>query len=455
MTGLQKMSASHRIMIVNWQVDKIIVQRRHPQMNYKQNQKINQVKESTLVVGIDIGSTTQYARAFDWRGIELGKVFKFSNSREGFENFKGWMQWLQDKYKKSDVIVGIEPTGHYWFDLGAYLEDEGIFLVMVNPYAVKQTKELDDNSQSKNDSKDPKVIAKLVIEGRYSAPYTPDGVYADLRIMVANRKRLIREITQIKNRFARWFAIYFPEYRDVFGDYEAQSSMLVLKVACTPEAIIELGAEKINQIWRDAKLRAVGMKRATTLCETAKKSIGLRKGSSAAKYEMKLLLADYEYKKAQLDSIMEEIDSLCKKIPESEQMLAIKGIGVITVAGFLAEVGDVRRFESPRQIQKLAGLSLRENSSGKHKGQTTISKRGRSKLRAVLFNAAIPLIATNPEFRALHEYYTTRANNPLKKKQSVIAISCKLIRIFYAILSNGVTYDPQKMMSDIHRPQAA
>ena len=421
-------------------------------MNCKQNEKINQVKESTLVVGIDIGSTTHYARVFDWRGIELGKVFKFSNSREGFENFKDWMRWLQDRYKKSDVIVGIEPTGHYWFDLGAYLEDESILLVMVNPYAVKQTKELDDNSQSKNDRKDPKVIAKLVIEGRYSIPYTPDGVYADLRIMVANRKRLVRELTQIKNRFARWFAIYFPEYKEVFRDYEAQSSMLLLKVACTPRAIVELGAEKINQIWRDAKLRAVGIKRAAILCETAKRSIGLKKGSSAARYEMKLLLADYEYKMAQVDSIMEEIESLCKKIPESEQMLAIKGIGITTVAGFLAEVGDVRRFESPRQIQKLAGLSLRENSSGKHKGQTTISKRGRSKLRAVLFNAAIPLIAKNPEFRSLHEYYTARANNPLKKKQSVIAISCKLIRIFYAILANGVIYDPEKMLSDIHRP---
>ena len=423
-------------------------------MNCKQNQKINQVKESTLVVGIDIGSTTQYARAFDWRGIELGKVFKFSNSREGFDNFKNWMQWIQGKNKKTDVIVGIEPTGHYWFDLGAYLEDEGIFLVMVNPYAVKQTKELDDNSQSKNDSKDPKVIAKLVIEGRYCAPYTPDGVYADLRIMAANRKRLIRELTQIKNRFARWFAIYFPEYKDVFGDYESQSSMLLLKKACTPKAIVELGAENINQIWRDAKLRAVGMKRATTLCEAAKRSIGLKKGSSAAEYEMKLLLQDYDYKMAQLESVMEEIESLCKKIPESEQMLAIKGIGLITVAGFLAEIGDARRFESPKQIQKLAGLSLRENSSGKHKGQTTISKRGRSKLRAVLFNAAIPLIATNPEFNALHEYYTTRANNPLKKKQSVIAISCKLIRIFYTILTKGVSYDAQKMMSDIHRQPA-
>ena len=101
-------------------------------MNYKQNEKINQVKESTLVVGIDIGSTTQYARAFDWRGIELGKVFTFSNSREGFEAFKAWMRHLQDKYRKSDVIVGIEPTGHYWFGLGAYLEDEGSVLFFRN-----------------------------------------------------------------------------------------------------------------------------------------------------------------------------------------------------------------------------------------------------------------------------------------------------------------------------------
>lgn len=425
-------------------------------MNCKQNQKINQVKESTLVIGIDIGSTVQYARAFDWRGIELSKVYKFSNNRSGFEGFRDWMQWLQDRFQKTDALVGIEPTGHYWFDFGEFLENEGIKLVMVNPYAVKQSKELDDNSQSKNDNKDPKVIAKLVVEGRYSAPYTPDGAYADLRILVNNRKRLIREFTQIKNRFARWFAIYFPEYKQVFGNYEAESSILLLKVACTPEEIINLGADGINRIWRDAKLRAVGIKRATTLCETAKQSIGFKKGTSAARYEMNLLLQDYEYKKAQIDSIMEEIEQVCNKIPESENLLAIQGVGIITVAGFLAEVGDVRRFESPRQIQKLAGLSLRENSSGKHKGQTTISKRGRSKLRSILFNAAIPLIATNSEFRELHRYYTTRANNPLKKKQSVIAISCKLIRIFYAILTKGVAYDPGKMMGDIKRqPQIA
>ena len=108
-------------------------------MYCKQNQKINQVKECTLVVGIDIGSPTHYARAFDWRGIELGDVFKFSNSLEGFQSLSGWMQRIMKKTEKSEVMVGIEPTGHYWFDLGAYLENGGILLVMVNPLKKKQS----------------------------------------------------------------------------------------------------------------------------------------------------------------------------------------------------------------------------------------------------------------------------------------------------------------------------
>ena len=207
-------------------------------MNYTQNQKIEQVTESTLVLGVDIGSSEHYVRAFDYRGRELTrKVFRFSTDINGFNSFYDWVTQICIKHGKNEAMIGCEPTGHYWYTFYQFVKDHGMKLAFVNPASVKKAKELDDNSQSKNDRKDPKVIAKLVTEGRYSAPYTPDGVYADLRIMVTNRKRLIREMTQIKNRFARWFAIYFPEYTDVFGDYEAQSSMLLLKKACTPEAI--------------------------------------------------------------------------------------------------------------------------------------------------------------------------------------------------------------------------
>lgn len=424
-------------------------------MNCKQNQKINQVEETSLVVGIDIGSTNHYARAFDWRGIELARIFKFSNSGEGFGRLSHWMQGICERNGKAKIIVGIEPTGHYWFTLGRYLREQGIKLVMVNPYAVKQTKELDDNDPTKNDGKDPKVIAKLVLDGRYSIPYVPTGAYADLRILSADRQRIVKEIGQIKNRFARWFAIYFPEYCEVFGSYESKSSMLLLKVASTPESIVALGVEGICRIWKDAGIRAVGVKRATTLYETAKRSIGHDQGTSAAKLDMALLLEDYEAKAKQLAFVMAALESTLREIPEAEKLLAIKGIGTISVAGFLAEVGDLRRFESPKQIQKLAGLSLRENSSGKYKGQTTISRRGRSKLRQILFNTMIPLLATNEEFRSLHQYFTTRAVNPLKKKQSAVALCGKLIRVFYAIMVHGVEYDGKKMLSDIHRNETS
>lgn len=61
------------------------------------------------------------------------------------------------------------------------------------------------------------------------------------------------------------------------------------------------------------------------------------------------------------------------------------------------------------------------------------------------------MIGKNKEFREIHDYYRTRKQNPLKKMQSVIAIACKLIRIFYTILTKGVDYDVQKMLSDIVR----
>ena len=169
-------------------------------MNYTQNSKIMQVTEKTLVVGIDIASEDHYARVFDWRGIELGKVLSFENTIEGFNKFSDWIEKIKTISGKTKVIVGAEPTGHYWFGLAGYLKEKEMKLVLVNPFHVKRSKELDDNSPTKTDRKDPKTIAKLVIDGRYSEPYIPQGIYADLRIINEIRLRLTKEMIGIKNR---------------------------------------------------------------------------------------------------------------------------------------------------------------------------------------------------------------------------------------------------------------
>ena len=152
---------------------------------------------------------------------------------------------------------------------------------------------------------------------------------------------------------------------------------------------------------------------------------------------------------------MEKIKEKIKEVPYVDKLLEIRGVGMKTVVGFVAEVGDIKRFNDPKQLQKLAGYAIVKNQSGKHKGESHISYRGRKRLRYVLYEAAVSVVGHSPEFRSIHQYYTTRDKNPLKKMQSMIAVACKLIRIFYMILQTGATYDAAKMMGDIRRPAAA
>lgn len=424
-------------------------------MNFTQNEKISQVTNETLVVGIDISSETHYVRAFDWRGLELTRTFKFESTSYGFGHLMNWLSEICKTNNKTKIIMGAEPTGHYWFTLAEYLKGKNIKFVFVNPMHVKRTKELDDNHPSKNDRKDPKVIAKLVIEGRYLIPYIPEDVYAELRVANESRMRINNEIIAIKNRMQRWFAIYFPEYKNVFGSFECDSSIEVLKNCPLPSDVVNMGAEAINQLWREKRLRAVGIKRANHLVETAKTSVGVKHGANAARLEMTMLIEDFLRKKEQEARIIEILETLCIQVPNAEKLLNMKGIGILTVASFFGEVGDIRRFQSPKQIQKLAGMAITENSSGKYKGKSSISKRGRKLLRYTLFQAVTSLILHSPEFRQLHRYYTTRVKNPLKGKQSKVALCCKLIRVFYAILTKGKEYDSEKLLSDIVRPAVA
>ena len=194
------------------------------------------------------------------------------------------------------------------------------------------------------------------------------------------------------------------------------------------------------------------MKTAKTLLSAAEHSIGSQEAPEAAALEIESLLEDYEKYKGRMAELMGRMEEKIKEVPYVEKLLAIHGIGLKTVCGFLAEVGELSRFDNPKQVQKLAGYAIVKNDSGKHAGESHISYRGRKRLRYVLYEAAISVIGKNAEFREIHQYYQTRDRNPLKKMQSVIAVACKVLRVFYTILKKGVDYNGEKMLQDIRRP---
>ncbi len=183
---------------------------------------------------------------------------------------------------------------------------------------------------------------------------------------------------------------------------------VIMNVGAIPSDITALVAEGIKNIWHNVKLRGRGYSRANEIVSYAEKSVGLTDGTDAGREAIKWYAEQILKLDEQLAVIESVLHEKCREIPYAENILAINGVGENILAGILAEMGDISRFDDVKEIQKLSGMGLVACSSGKHKGQTKISHRGR-----------------------------------------------KILRVIYTILKTGTTYDPQKLLKDIKHPAAS
>lgn len=415
---------------------------------FTKNDKLTFISDDMLILGCDIGSEMHYVRAIDSRGRELSRdAFPFSNSEEGFQSAKDWALELAASNDKRQIVLGLELTGHYWFCLAAWMVSNGISVVQVNPYAVKQTKELEDNSQRKDDRKDPKLIANLVKDGNYAMPAGRLVCRPEAAVHAkgpADRRPDQEHQPAAQGDENLLFGIYgrILEAGRVF-------TLEILKAAPFPEDILKLGTDGLKGIWHEAKLRGRGYSRAEQIVRYAGESVGLRHETAVGKKVVKIFAEQMIDLVTKLDEIEAELHRKCRELPQAENILELNGIGGNILSGILSEMGDITRFDDAREIQKLSGLGLVACSSGKHKGETKISHRGRKRLRYWLLQAAKSVVSHAEEFKILHEYYTTRPDNPLKKMQSLIVIACKILRVIYTILKTGEKYDPARMLKDI------
>jgi transposase len=417
-------------------------------------QKLEAITVSTLVVGVDIAKELQWARFVDCRGLELGKALKFYNNKSGFESILSAIEILSKISKFDKVIVGMEPTGHYWKALANYLILQGITVVMVNPYHTKKAKELDDNSQTKSDKKDALTIAKLVRDGRYYDVYMPHDAYAELRVLSNTRISLIKRNNALKNNIIAVIDEYFPEIVEVFKyPLKGKASMQILKSCPFPSHIIELGVDGIVEEFKKAVKKSVGRKKAQQLFETAKKSVGVSYGVASAKIKLGLMIEELELLIKHLDHIEKAMEQALDNTGIKEILIGIKGIGIISASSLLGEIGDPMRFDDPRQICRLAGYNLVEDSSGKNKSGTVISKRGRKNLRSILYQIAMTMVAKNKEMREFYDYLKTRTNNPLLGKQALIVIAKKIITVIYNLIKKQAQYDAELVFGAFRKKQ--
>jgi transposase len=155
---------------------------------------------------------------------------------------------------------------------------------------VKKSKEMDDNSPTKNDVKDAKVIAQLVKDGRYAEPNIPQGVYAELRVARKIRDLLSVDLQVLQGQIHNWLDRYFPEFLTVFKDWEGKAALQLLKLNVFPQELEHISDQEILTHLRKAVKRAVGLSKIHELKRAAKDSVGIREGSIMAKLELRTLL---------------------------------------------------------------------------------------------------------------------------------------------------------------------
>ena len=421
-----------------------------------QVERLKFIRNVDIIVGIDIAKETHWARILTPYGLEFCKPFPINDNIIDFKKLEEKIKNIMGKNNLTNVIIGMEATGPYGSKLVKFLREAKFYVVHVNSHHVKKAKELDDNTPSKNDRKDALTIANLIKEGRYYDLYIPEGIYADMRVLTTTRQEWLKVKNQCINKIIGILDQYFPEFQDVFKDITKITAMQLLAKYPLPEDLVNIEIEELRNNIRtyDGK-RKMYITKATAIKIFAENTIGITADVKYVKNNIKFLAAQLQSVLDNLGYIEQQMEEKLNQLPESKYIKSIEGIGNIFCAGLIGELGEIKRFQDWKQIRKYAGYNFTEESSGKKKGQTVISKRGRSLLRYILYNIGVSLISNNSEFKKLFEYFKTRKKNPLKGTQAVIAIAMKFLRVLHYVVVNEVMYDSSKVLGEYREHQIA
>ena len=405
-------------------------------MSNSKSQKVKRVNKETMIATLDIGKGSHYGyfRAPDGRDVE---PFAFYNTYDSFHSFWKKLSHFKKAHGCRQVLVGFEPTGPYAEPITHFLKQRPVTLVQINPMHSKRVRELTGNSPNKTDRKDPRVIADVIMLGHALRVVIPQGSFAHLRRLTQARERAIKDRTAMLSQVQHLLFVIFPEFLKVIKNISCKTGLYLLGHYPSPQAIAALGDQKLSRIIKRVSRAKMGQWHARKLCHSAQTSVGINEGQESIVEEIGHLVDKIMRENDFINRLECQMRSHLEQIPYSSCLLSLPGVGLITVAGLIGEVGDFRQYRTVAEITKLAGLDLFEVSSGKHKGRRRISKRGRPLMRKLLYFAAINAVKSTG---TMHQPYTRMLERGMPKIKALVAISRKLLRVMYALARDQEMY---------------
>jgi len=386
-----------------------------------------------LYLGIDIGKNNHVATLIDSQAKPLFKGFSFTNTTDGGESLLVLL--LKHIKLTTDIEIGMEATGHYWLSLYSFLVSKGYAVHVINPIQTDGWRKGIEIRKRKTDKIDSFLIADLLRYGDFVETSLSDENIMSLRNLSRFRHYLVGSIGDLKRKAICILDQTFPEYQGVFSDTFGQTSSELLLHFQSAEDFVSITAEQLEAALAGVTMKSFAKNKLTQISELAAKSFGLKFCRDSFSLQLKLLIEQIRFIEAQVSDVEAEIETLLAKL--NSPITTIPGVGTVTGAAILSEIGDIRRFSNPSKLVAFSGIDATVIQSGESSGTYKMSKRGSAYLRKALFQAALVASNNDPVFKA---YYQKKRSEGKHHLTAVGAVARKLCYTIHSILKNNTSY---------------
>ena len=332
-------------------------------------------------VGIDIAKREHVAAVVDQDGKLLVGSFKFSNTADGFA--KLLVRLEQAGVTGENTLVGMEATGHYWIALFDFLCSQSYKVAVINPIQTNAFRRVETVRKVKTDAVDAVLIADLVRFKTFEPSAMADEATVGIRDLARFRMSLVSEQTTLKNQCRALMDRAFPEYETLFSNMFSMSSIAVLKAFPAPAEIVKTDIQTIERILSQASRGRLGRTRAKELAAAAKSSVGVSFGAKSLALQVRVMVETIEFITGQIAELESALDSMLAET-RGAWLKTVPGIDTALAALIAGEVGDAKRFGTPRQLVAYAGMDATKRQSGDSDPDCHMSKRGSPFLRYAL-----------------------------------------------------------------------
>jgi len=381
--------------------------------------------------GIDVAKRKHSAMVLNEQAETVQQNFTFRNDRAGFEKLLSKLAPFSGQ-----AVVALEATGHYWLSLYEYLSKADYPVVVLNPLQV-HAYQRSGVRKRKNDRIDAFWIADYARISNRSATVQSAPQLMQLRELTRFRFRLRENTGDIKRKLLAILDRVFPEYESLFSNVFLATSKQLLAQAVTAQEFADFDLGELTELLARASRGRFGAEKAQEIVQKAQSSIGLSLFADSARVQIQCLLAQLALLEEQCQQIDLEIEKIMTSI--DQYITSIPGVGAVTGAALLAEIGDIQRFEAPEKLVAYAGIDATVYQSGDFEAsEAHMSKRGSPFLRVAIWQAASMAAMYDPQ---LKQYYERKKAEGKHHGTVIGAVARKLLIRIFIILKENRPYE--------------